>query len=262
MKNVFRGAALLAAVFMAACGGSGGSDNLAPGGGTPPPTGGGTPEIAVSDPFPSMSFSQPTALKQAPGDASRWFVSEKAGVIRVFSNNPNSSSSSVFLDISAVTAGFGEGGLLGFAFHPDFPVTPEVFEAFLPYAYALDVENKWCDRFAREMPRDVRDSGGYNPAWYSGRLHGAGALHHLGDNFSSTFSSAIASASTPPGSSSGGGGGGFSGGGCGGGCGGTDELPPGNLRPIAVVTHCLPPLVVTVDMGVDADVLSPALARG
>ena len=133
MKNVFRGAALLAAVFMAACGGSGGSDNLAPGGGTggtPPPTGGGTPEIAVSDPFPSMSFSQPTALKQAPGDTSRWFVSEKAGVIRVFANNPNSSSSSVFLDISAVTAGFGEGGLLGFAFHPDFPVTPEVYVSY------------------------------------------------------------------------------------------------------------------------------------
>ena len=30
-------------------------------------------------------------------------------------------------------------------------LTPEVFEAFLPYAYALDVENKWCDRFAREI---------------------------------------------------------------------------------------------------------------
>jgi uncharacterized membrane protein YgcG len=99
-------------------------------------------------------------------------------------------------------------------------LTPEVFEAFLPYAYALDVENEWCDRFAREMPRDVRDSGGYNPAWYSGRLHGLGAVHHLGSNFSSTFSSAIASASTPPGSSSGGGGGGFSGGGGGGGGGG------------------------------------------
>jgi uncharacterized membrane protein YgcG len=99
-------------------------------------------------------------------------------------------------------------------------MTPEVFEAFLPYAYALGVENSWCNRFAREMPREVRDQGTYHPAWYHGRLHGMGALHHLGDNFSSTFSSAIASASTPPGSSSGGGGGGFSGGGGGGGGGG------------------------------------------
>ena len=96
-------------------------------------------------------------------------------------------------------------------------LTPEVFEAFLPYAYALGVENNWCQRFAREMPRDARQQGAYHPAWYHGRFHGASALHHLGDSFSSSFSSAIASASTPPGSSSGSGGGGFSGGGGGGG---------------------------------------------
>ena len=99
-------------------------------------------------------------------------------------------------------------------------MTPERFESFLPYAYALGVENTWCNRFAREMPREVRDQAGYHPAWYHGHLHGMGALHHLGDNFSSSFSSAIASASSPPGSSSGGGGGGFSGGGGGGGGGG------------------------------------------
>jgi uncharacterized membrane protein YgcG len=99
-------------------------------------------------------------------------------------------------------------------------LTPEVFESFLPYAYALGVENDWCDRFAREMPREVREQAGYHPAWYHGNMHGMGALHHLGTRFSSSFSSAIASASTPPGSSSGSGGGGFSGGGGGGGGGG------------------------------------------
>jgi uncharacterized membrane protein YgcG len=99
-------------------------------------------------------------------------------------------------------------------------LTPDVFEAFLPYAYALGVENDWCDRFTREMPREQKQNGGYHPAWYSGQLHGLGAVHHLGSNFSSSFGSAIASASAPPGSSSGGGGGGFSGGGGGGGGGG------------------------------------------
>ncbi|MBT8057494.1 MAG: DUF2207 domain-containing protein [Gammaproteobacteria bacterium] len=97
-------------------------------------------------------------------------------------------------------------------------LTPEVFEAFLPYAYALGVENDWCNRFTREMPREIRDGEGYHPAWYHGRMQGIGALHHLGSNFSNSFSSAIASASTPPGSSSGSGG--FSGGGGGGGGGG------------------------------------------
>ena len=99
-------------------------------------------------------------------------------------------------------------------------LTPEIFEAFLPYAYALGVENNWCQRFAREIPRDTQKQSSYHPAWYHGRFHGLGALHHLGDNFSSSFSSAIASASSPPGSSSGSGGGGFSGGGGGGGGGG------------------------------------------
>jgi uncharacterized membrane protein YgcG len=99
-------------------------------------------------------------------------------------------------------------------------ITPEVFEAFLPYAYALGVENNWCQRFAREMPQEVRQQSGYHPAWYSGQFHGMKALGHLGDDFGSSFSSAISSASSPPGSSSGSGGGGFSGGGGGGGGGG------------------------------------------
>lgn len=100
-------------------------------------------------------------------------------------------------------------------------LTPEVFESFLPYAYALGVENHWCERFARELPSQPNDGqASYQPGWYSGQFHGMSALNHLGDNFSSSFSSAISSASSPPGSSSGGGGGGSSGGGGGGGGGG------------------------------------------
>ena len=99
-------------------------------------------------------------------------------------------------------------------------LTPEVFEMFLPFAFALGVENNWCDRFARELPREVAEKGGYKPAWYSGSHNRMGALNHLGSEFNSSFSSAISSASSPPGSSSGSGGGGSSGGGGGGGGGG------------------------------------------
>jgi uncharacterized membrane protein YgcG len=99
-------------------------------------------------------------------------------------------------------------------------LTPEVFEAFLPYAYALGVENNWCQRFASELPEEVRQQAGYQPSWYGGQFHGMNALSHLGDDFGSSFSSAISSASSPPGSSSGSGGGGSSGGGGGGGGGG------------------------------------------
>ena len=99
-------------------------------------------------------------------------------------------------------------------------LTPDVFEMFLPFAFALGVENNWCERFASKFPEEVATGGSYRPHWYSGRRSGLNALDHIGDSFSSSFSSAISSASTPPGSSSGSGGGGFSGGGGGGGGGG------------------------------------------
>jgi uncharacterized membrane protein YgcG len=99
-------------------------------------------------------------------------------------------------------------------------LTPEVFELFLPYAFALGVENNWCERFAREFPRDVAAGGAYRPHWYSGRRSGLSALNHIGSSLGGGLSTAISSASTPPGSSAGSGGGGFSGGGGGGGGGG------------------------------------------
>ena len=129
----WRGLALVVgAVLLAGCGGGGGGSGAAvPGPGNPPPGGGGTtPTVSVSQVYTQLSFSSPTVLKQAPGDESRWFVGEKAGFIRVFANNANSSSSSVFLDISGVVDSSNEGGLLGFAFHPNFPVTPEVFVSY------------------------------------------------------------------------------------------------------------------------------------
>jgi len=99
-------------------------------------------------------------------------------------------------------------------------LTPEVFETFLPYAFALGVENNWCNRFTREFPEDIEARDGYRPGWYIGSYSGMNAMNHLGDSFNSSFSTAISSASSPPGSSSGSGGGGSSGGGGGGGGGG------------------------------------------
>jgi len=99
-------------------------------------------------------------------------------------------------------------------------LTPEVFEAFLPYAYALGVENSWCERFARELPEEMRQQDGWQPGWYHGHSRGLSSIRHMGSGFSSGLSSAISSASSPPGSSSGSGGGVFSGGGGGGGGGG------------------------------------------
>jgi uncharacterized membrane protein YgcG len=102
--------------------------------------------------------------------------------------------------------------------------TPELFEKFLPYAIALDVENTWAARFAGVLAVAAA-AGAAASGWYSGNRDWAddptGFASSLGDSLSQT----VASASTAPGStdSSGGGsssgssGGGSSGGGGGGG---------------------------------------------
>jgi uncharacterized membrane protein YgcG len=99
--------------------------------------------------------------------------------------------------------------------------TPELFERFLPYAVALDVENAWATRFAGVLAAAA--AGGAAVAtstWYSGDRDWSSDPVSFADHIGSDLSSTIASASSPPGSSNGGGGssgGGSSGGGGGGG---------------------------------------------
>jgi len=57
------------------------------------------PTITTQAVFANLSFTQPVALMQAPGDSTRWFVVEKAGLVRVFSNDQNTASTSIFIDI-------------------------------------------------------------------------------------------------------------------------------------------------------------------
>jgi hypothetical protein len=94
----------------------------------------------------------------------------------------------------------------------------ERYEALLPYAVALDVEEAWTRKFTAAVGAAAAAEATARMAWY----HGAhpGDLGGLVKAVSSGLDSSIASASTPPGSTSGGGGGGFSGGGGGGGGGG------------------------------------------
>jgi uncharacterized membrane protein YgcG len=99
--------------------------------------------------------------------------------------------------------------------------TPELFEKYLPYALALDVENQWSEKFSEVLARAATDSGdGYQPSWYRGSGWQAASAGAFASGLGSSLGSAISSSSTAPGSSSGGGGGGSSGGGGGGGGGG------------------------------------------
>lgn len=96
--------------------------------------------------------------------------------------------------------------------------TPQLFERLLPYAMALDVEQRWAERFAAVFARLSAERQDYSPCWYRGNQFSN--LGSFAGSLGSAMSSAISSSSTAPGSSSGGGGGGSSGGGGGGGGGG------------------------------------------
>ncbi|HEY6124661.1 MAG TPA: DUF2207 domain-containing protein [Steroidobacteraceae bacterium] len=100
---------------------------------------------------------------------------------------------------------------------PPPPLTPQLYESYLPAALALDVEQRWAERFADVL--NIKDPN-YSPAWYVGsgwNIHNMGSFSR---DLGSSLGSAISSASQAPGSKSGGGGGGSSGGGGGGGGGG------------------------------------------
>ena len=96
--------------------------------------------------------------------------------------------------------------------------TPALFEKYLPYALALDVENAWAAQFADVLDKAVVE--GYAPGWYVGPSLSSGDFSGFADDLGGGFSSAISAAGTAPGSSSGFGSGGSSGGGGGGGGGG------------------------------------------
>ena len=102
--------------------------------------------------------------------------------------------------------------------------TPQLFERFLPYAFALGVEHAWAQQFSQVLAQAASAGGsggtGYSPSWYSGAAMASFSATAFTSSFSSSFSSAISSSSAAPGSSSGSGGGGSSGGGGGGGGGG------------------------------------------
>ncbi len=107
--------------------------------------------------------------------------------------------------------------------------TPELFEQYLPYALALDVENEWSEQFADVLANAAMDPGAsrssYSPRWYSGSSWNQLGSGQFASSLSSSLGSSVASSAVAPGSSSGSGGfssggGGFSGGGGGGGGGG------------------------------------------
>lgn len=80
-------------------------------------------QIKWQSQFPNLpTFLNPIEMVHAGDGSNRLFVVQQRGIIYVFQNDPNVSTRKIFLDISdRVSSSGGETGLLGLAFHPNYP---------------------------------------------------------------------------------------------------------------------------------------------
>ncbi len=86
--------------------------------------------VAVIDPFPGLpSIAQPTKMLLEPVVDPRWFILRKSGQLVTFDPD-NATTVTTYIDLSGVVRTSSEGGLLGMAFHPDYPNTPEIFLSY------------------------------------------------------------------------------------------------------------------------------------
>jgi len=87
--------------------------------------------IDVTNAFPSLpGLSVPTKVLVEPVVNPRWFALEKNGRVVTFDPD-NAVSLTPFLDLTGTAStSANEGGLLGMAFHPDYPDVPEVFLSY------------------------------------------------------------------------------------------------------------------------------------
>jgi glucose/arabinose dehydrogenase len=133
------------AILLQACGG----DESAPP--TPPPPGNVT--LAIEQVFGGLpSFSEPVLMLQEPASTARWYVVQKAGIVYVFDNQPNVSARRVFVNVSSsLPDAGGERGLLGMAFHPNFPINPRVYLSY--------TANDGSQLVTRVVEYQTRDSG-------------------------------------------------------------------------------------------------------
>ena len=77
------------------------------------------------------AMSQLLGLYQSPGDNSRWYAVLQSGEIYWFDNNSAASTLNLYVDLSSRVRNFGEAGLLGFAFDPQFDSNGYVYASYV-----------------------------------------------------------------------------------------------------------------------------------
>ncbi|MBZ0203880.1 MAG: PQQ-dependent sugar dehydrogenase [Ignavibacteria bacterium] len=78
-------------------------------------------QVGFVNAFPGLSFTLALFLTHSGDGTNRIFVVQQRGLIKVFPNDSNATSTQTFLDLTNLVSQSGnERGLLGLAFHPDY----------------------------------------------------------------------------------------------------------------------------------------------
>lgn len=89
------------------------------------------PAMRIERAFPKLRFASPVQPTHAGDGTNRAFVVTQNGMIHVFPNQPDASSTKVFLDIrDRVTNPGGDNGMFALAFHPQFQTNGEFFVVY------------------------------------------------------------------------------------------------------------------------------------
>lgn len=76
---------------------------------------------SVVEAFPNVTFDDPVCLLPEPG-TNRLYICERQGKVYFFENDSGTTTKTLFLDLSAMTQGYDDCGLIGMAFHPEYRV--------------------------------------------------------------------------------------------------------------------------------------------
>jgi uncharacterized repeat protein (TIGR03806 family) len=92
-----------------------------------------TSGVGVMSVWAQLGINTPIAMRQAPGDDTRYYVVEKGGTVRTFL--ANSTMLEPFINIQArVNSAPNEAGLLGMAFHPNWQTNHQVFLSYTAHS--------------------------------------------------------------------------------------------------------------------------------
>lgn len=100
-------------------------------------------QVEVVNAYPNLSFNAPIDYQFASQSNDQVYVAERNGRILMFENESETSETNTLLDITDQVNAAGEGGLLGFDFHPDF----ETNGYFYVYYTAADPFRSVISRF-------------------------------------------------------------------------------------------------------------------